>query len=104
MRFPKTILTESLRVLRDKFRRTSEQLEADDAYLRGISRMVTPTERLEVVKADPTDDKIIECAVAASSEVIVSGDQHLLSLGVFRGIAIMKLSDFLAQAGLAASR
>jgi predicted nucleic acid-binding protein len=49
-------------------------------------------------KADPSYDRILECAVGAGSDVVVSGDAHLLvSLGEFRGIKIMNVSAFLAQ-------
>jgi hypothetical protein len=33
---------------------------------------VTPAERLRVVTADADDDKILECAVAAGSEIVVT--------------------------------
>jgi len=42
---------------------------------------------LRVVKDDPGDDKVIECAVA--------GDQHLISLKEFLGISIIRASEFL---------
>jgi putative PIN family toxin of toxin-antitoxin system len=35
---------------------------------------VEPTQRVDVVKADPDDDRILECATAAKSEYLVSGD------------------------------
>jgi uncharacterized protein len=41
-------------------------------------------------------DRILECAVASDAEVIVSGDNHLLLLGSFRGIPIQRVGDFLA--------
>jgi predicted nucleic acid-binding protein len=47
------------------------------------------------ISEDPTDDRILECAVAAEAEVIVSGDTHLLSLGGFRGIPIQRVAEFL---------
>jgi predicted nucleic acid-binding protein len=50
-----------------------------------------------VVKDDPSDNRIVECAVAAGSDVIVSGDKHLLALGSFRGIEVMTVSDFLQR-------
>jgi predicted nucleic acid-binding protein len=56
---------------------------------------VTPGEFLDAVPADPTDNRILECAVAAGSEVIVSGDKHLLGLGNFRGIEIVSVGEFL---------
>ena len=49
---------------------------------------------LEVVKADPDDDKILECAVEGSADLIVSGDRHLTRLKSFRGIGIVRPIDF----------
>ena len=48
-----------------------------------------------MIGADPSDDRILECAVAADAEVIVSGDNHLLALGSFRGIPIQRVGEFL---------
>ena len=67
-----------------------------NAILRSSGRVVTPTESINTVDADPTDDRILECAVAAAAEVIVSGDQHLLALGSFGGIPIQRVVEFLA--------
>jgi uncharacterized protein len=90
------ILEETLRVLRDKFHRTSDELGETDKQLRVIARIVTPTENIKAVDADPSDDRILECAVEADAEIIVSGDQHLLALGSFRGIPIQRVGEFLA--------
>ncbi len=91
------ILTETLRVLRDKFHRTTEWLQEAENHLREITRHVSPAERVDVVTADPDDNRILECAVAADSDVIVSGDADLLQLGAFRGIPVMTVSAFLAR-------
>ena len=55
-----------------------------------------PLKRLTPVPGDPSDNRILECAVAAEAEVIVSGDSHLLRLGSFNGIPIQTPADFLA--------
>lgn len=89
------IIAETIRVLSDKFHRTPEWLVETDRQLRVIARFVEPTESLHVIEADPTDDRILECAVAAEAEVIVSGDTHLLGLGSFRGIPIQRVTEFL---------
>ena len=44
---------------------------------------------------DPTDNRIIECAVASRSEYLVTGDDHLLKLRQFGGTKIIKAADFL---------
>jgi len=45
--------------------------------------MITPTQSLNVIAEDPDDDKIIECAVASGSDVIVTGDKDLLRRGEY---------------------
>ena len=72
-----------------------ETLRETDKQLRVIGRIVAPTETINAIDADPSDDRILECAVAADAEVIVSGDKHLLVLGSFRGIQIQRVSEFL---------
>jgi predicted nucleic acid-binding protein len=63
-----------------------------------FTKRVSSAETLDVVKADPDDNRILECAVGAGSDVIVTGDAHLLQLGAHRDIKIMKVADFLGQA------
>jgi predicted nucleic acid-binding protein len=44
---------------------------------------------------DPNDDMILECAVVAGAQVIVSGDKDLLSMDSYRGIRIVTPAEFL---------
>ena len=90
------ILNETLSVLKVKFENTPDELADREAYVRAITRIVAPSEIVAVIQADPTDDRILECAVAADADVIVSGDRHLLALGNFGGIGIQRPADFLA--------
>jgi putative PIN family toxin of toxin-antitoxin system len=57
---------------------------------------VTPVVLPPVVLADPDDDAVLACAVAAKAQALVSGDSHLLALGTFDGIPILKVTDALA--------
>ena len=79
----------------DKLPRTSDEL-GETKQLRVVGRIVTPTERIRIIVADPSDDRILERAVAVDADVIVSGDNHLLALGSFKEIPIQRVSDFLA--------
>jgi putative PIN family toxin of toxin-antitoxin system len=56
---------------------------------------VEPTEKLEVVRADESDNRIVECAVAGSAEYIVTGDGHLLELENYQGIEIVTPATFI---------
>jgi uncharacterized protein len=91
------IIAEVAHVLRDHFGwRKEDVAEAYDAIV-DCTRRVEPTERLTVVCEDPADDRILECAVAARAQVLVSRDKDLRRLGSFRDIPILTLADFIAQ-------
>jgi len=92
------ILDEFSRILHDKLEWSDDRLNSMRAEVVTFTKRVSSTETLDVVKADPVDNRILECAVAAGSDVIVTGDAHLLQLGAYRGIKIMKVADFLGQA------
>ena len=90
------IVEETIRVLREKFRWSDERLEEARATMNSITRRVAPTEKLDVVKSDSDDNKIVECAVAAGSDYLVTGDNDILSLGSYGKTRMIKPSDFLA--------
>ncbi|MXY27695.1 putative toxin-antitoxin system toxin component, PIN family [Candidatus Poribacteria bacterium] len=53
---------------------------------------------LKGVITDPDDDMIVECAVVGGATHIITGDQkHLLPLGNYQGILIVKPADFLTE-------
>lgn len=65
------------------------------ALLVGCTTFVQPVPKWDVVPDDPDDNRVMECAVAAGSKYIVTGDNDLLRLGNYSGIAILKVADFL---------
>lgn len=69
------------------------------ADLRQFATLVEPTETLQVISADPADDKFLEYALAGQADYIISGDPHLLNLGEYRGIQILSPREFLALLG-----
>ena len=93
------IRTEVLRTLRDKFRWSEERLTEADSLIGTAARSVVPTVTLHVIERDPDDDRVLECAVTAKAELIVTGDSDLLSLGVYEGIEIIQVAEFLNRIG-----
>lgn len=90
------ILSEFYRVTQyPKFKFANEEVDGFIGRLLPVIAFVTPTQKIDVIVSDPDDNKIIECAVAGKSSYIISGDKHLLELGEYKGIAIIKASDFL---------
>lgn len=89
------ILDEVSRVLRDKFRLSPEELQMALTRIEGMTENVNSTQTVDVVKEDPTDNRILECAQAGKSEYLVTRDKHLLQLGTFQGTKIILAADFL---------
>jgi len=52
--------------------------------------LVTPSKKMDIVKEDPDDNRIIECAIESKAEYIISYDKHLLKLKEFQGIRIVQ--------------
>jgi putative PIN family toxin of toxin-antitoxin system len=63
---------------------------------RGSSIVVAPTQVLAVVTDDPSDNRFLECAEEGGADYVVSGDAHLLAVGEYRGIQILRPAAFLA--------
>lgn len=49
------------------------------------------------VPADSDDEIVLACALEGKADLIVSGDQHLLALGEFKGIPIITARQFLTN-------
>jgi uncharacterized protein len=89
------IMDDVAHVLRNKFRWTGEAVELAKDRIGDFTKLVEPSQDIGVIKTDPADNRILECAAAANSDFIITGDNHLLSLGKYGSIRIMKVSDFL---------
>jgi putative PIN family toxin of toxin-antitoxin system len=50
-----------------------------------------------LVQADPGDDKIVACALAAGAEYLISSDEHLLDLKSVGDVRILTAREFLAE-------
>ena len=55
--------------------------------------MIEPQERVNDCR-DKGDNKFLELAIAASADIIVSSDIHLLELHPYRGIEVIRLNEF----------
>ena len=62
--------------------------------LRAMSTIVFPTIKIDIVKKDPSDNKIIECALEGKASYMITHDNHLLVLKKFREIKIVRPEEF----------
>lgn len=64
-----------------------------------VCEIVRPKVRIDVA-SDDADNRVLECAVEAAADVIVSGDRHLLALGSHEGIEIVTVAEALERLGI----
>ena len=93
------ILREIAGVLREDLQWQDEDIVAYLKLVARIAEIVNPKITLQVIGEEPTDDRILECALAGAADLIVSGDHHLRKLKSFRNIGIVRPSDFLRILG-----
>jgi len=93
----KEILEEFSEVLIRDFKYSSEETKDINTKILQIAILVEPEEKLNIIKDDPDDNKILECAAFSDSEYIITYDNHLLTLKEFRGIKIRKPEDLLKE-------
>lgn len=75
------------------------QVSAEDltaGYAR-LAHVVLPRRVMRVVEADPADDEVLACAVAARAKFIISGDADLLRLRTYKRMPILSPTAFVRQ-------
>ncbi len=61
------------------------------------SMVVSPKEKVNIVKNDPKDNIFIEAAIAGNADYIVSQDKHLLEVKEIRDIKIITPEEFVRE-------
>ena len=92
----KSIIDELLSVLARKFGRDREELARVAVFLSNLGELVEPREAVTIL-ADEPDNRILECALTAQAQVVVTGDRAMLALGEFQGIRIVSLGAYLSE-------
>jgi uncharacterized protein len=82
--------------LHPKLNFTQEEIDDFIEVLLKISKVVSSSEKIDIVR-DPLDNHILECALGANVDYIVSGDKDLLSLKEFRNIRILSAKEALGE-------
>jgi putative PIN family toxin of toxin-antitoxin system len=82
---------------RFKFDYSPEMIQFILTELTGIADFVNPSETINVVLEDPDDNRILECAVEAKANYVISGDFHLLKLSRYLNIEVLNAAAFLEK-------
>lgn len=67
------------------------------AWLHRPEHLIIPQERINIVRADPADNLVLETVAAGKADATISGDQHLLALRRSQGIRILTARGFVSR-------
>jgi putative PIN family toxin of toxin-antitoxin system len=95
----RSLLAEFGRVLEQKFGWEPDRAEEAVTQMARIAIVVEPDVEVQVIVADPTDDRVLEAARAYDADVIVCGDRHLLDLASWSGVEIVAPAQSIASWG-----
>ena len=77
-------------ISRPKFGFSEQQVDDVVKQLINLSEIIITWVVINEIKEDPDDNMVLECAIAAKVDYIVSGDKHLLNLKSYEGIQIIR--------------
>ena len=77
-------------------KRGLEVADVFDGYV-ALSELVEAGPIVPVIIADPDDDHVLAAALAGKVDAIISGDAHLLDVGSYQSIPIMRVTQFLTK-------
>ena len=94
--FSQFIILEVKRNLTRKFGYSEKIAERAISELIENGIILEPKETIKTIKADDSDNRILECALAAKADYLVTGDKkHILPLGKIDGCKIVSAKEFL---------
>lgn len=86
------LLDELEDVLGEEFDFSRDAARATRSEIESLSDVVEPVDLPRVCR-DPDDDQVLAAAVAGAADLIVTGDEDLLTLGSHQGIEIVTPGD-----------
>jgi len=88
------LLTEYNNSIMRDFGETIETSKKKTDFFESILKIVEPIQ-IVIACEDKDDNKVLEVAVCANANFIISGDKHLLKMNEFEGIRIVTAHQFI---------
>ncbi len=89
------ILSEYQAILKRDFSYSDEEIALIVEKIMAFAILIKPETKISLIKEDPDDDKIIECAIDSLSEYLITYDKHLLVLKQHQNTKIIKPEEFM---------
>lgn len=85
------------REIKEKIKNKNLEMKRTIEKIISLSTIVDPIEKVDIIKEDLDDNKILECAKSGDVDFIVTNDNHLLKLNQFEKIRIVSPREFLMK-------
>jgi putative PIN family toxin of toxin-antitoxin system len=82
-------------IIRPKFHVDENEINYFMNSIEEIVNKIVPKRRINNGSRDKTDNKYIECGIAAHVDYIISGDIHLLEIEEYENIKIITAKEYL---------
>jgi putative PIN family toxin of toxin-antitoxin system len=89
------ILDETKEVLKRDFKYDRREANNIINKILFFTKLIEPKQKSNIIKDDPDDNKVIDCAVESSSLYIITYDKHLLKLKEYEKIKIVTPEEVL---------
>ena len=83
--------------IQNKIKTKNLEMKRTVGKIVSLSTIVKPHKKLDIIKDDPDDNKVLECAKAGGVDFIISNDNHLLKLKKFEKIKIVSPKEFFLE-------
>ena len=80
---------------RPRFKLAQNQITELMGEINRKALIVTPTKRLKILKADETDNRVLECAIKAKADFIITGNKRHFPFEEFKGSKIVTPREFI---------
>jgi len=80
---------------RPRFKLGQKQITELMGKINRKALIVTPTKRLKILKADEPDNRVLECAIIAKADFIITGNKRHFPFEEFKGSKIVTPREFI---------
>lgn len=92
----RVLLAEFDDVISKKFPKLASEMDRIQKQFRKNMKIVKPSHSVHILKDEP-DNRVLEAAFEGNCDYIVTGDNDLLNLKIYKNIIILKPDDFLSS-------
>ena len=81
-------------IKRPKFKISKADISGTLNLIKAHSKMVIPKIKVDEIPKDQADNKVLECALAAKADYLITGNKNHFTFSEFKGIKVLSPAEF----------